>query len=348
MVEPDLYSAAPVSRKRTTRRAAHDRKDELGLTQRSPVASTSKAAAPKRARKSEPIKEPEQVDFTLVVQSYKEPKPKAARGRGKPRGGRASTSRRAKEEPDEAEDPMELDETELPTPEPYVEIEAPDKAIPPLPAPKSKTAPEKKPVKRKPAVSPFLAPLKRICLEIPDETERPEPPVPQSYLQVLPEADFNSIEDYLSSYMSIEDVTGNDERPRDLTNKITNEAKAFDRITTFRNDGRLASMNPDKRYRDKERLRIKTGDHQDHVRDHACDFAKRLADERRHHMALGKRISKMIVTYYEELEGREERKKEAEQKRMKALAKSVAKEVWRKWSMAADVRRTAVCRIDQG
>jgi hypothetical protein len=236
--------------------------------------------------------------------------------------------RKAKEEDD-----MDLDESAQDDFEDFEESAEPT----PPPQQKKVSAP-KQPVKRKPAISPFLAPLKRIRLEIPEDAVMPDAPIPQNHFQVIPESEFGgSIEDYLASYLSIQDVTGLDERPRELINRIINEAKTFDRIETFKNEGRLNSLNPDKRYREKERLRSKDGDHQDHLLEHATDFSKRLSDERRHHIANCKRISRMILTYFEDLEGREERQKEEEKKRMRGVAKWIAKEVLKKWSLAADV-----------
>ena len=202
--------------------------------------------------------------------------------------------------------------------------------------PKPKPAP-KPPVKRKPVESPFLEPLKRIRLDIPDDAPPVDAPLPTHPAQILDEAEYDSFHDYLASWLVIEHVTGVDERPRDYTNKITTEATLFDRIITYRNEGRLTSLNPDRKSRDSEPLRWKEGDQRDHLVDHACHFSKLVHDERKKHIAIAKKVSKMVMGHFEELEGREERAKLVVEKQLKALAKATVREVRKKWKMAAGV-----------
>lgn len=203
-------------------------------------------------------------------------------------------------------------------------------------APQKKNAPKRK----LPEISPFAEPLKRLRLDIPDDaemtTEEPDPTHPDQRPLAIPTKE--ALPTFLESYISIEDVTGNDERPREFTNRINHEASTFDKITLYRNEGRLNSLNPDRKTHHREKLRSKVGDHEDALVEAAIGQSKSLQEERKSKVGHGKKISRMVMEYFDQVENREERERERQERAMRALAKWTAREVRKKWRMAANVR----------
>lgn len=193
--------------------------------------------------------------------------------------------------------------------------------------------------KRDPGISPFLEPLKRLRVEIPEGSARPDPADsthPDQRMTAY-RGVFGNVRDLLESYMVVEDVTGTDERPRDLTNRIQREAKTFDRITLYRNEGRLISSNPDKRARESELLRTKDGDHMTSLVEQACAERAALIEVKRVGLYNARKIGQMILAYFEEQGGNEEYAQMMIERQLKALAKSTMKEVRKRWKAVATV-----------
>jgi len=134
---------------------------------------------------------------------------------------------------------------------------------------------------------------------------------------------------------SLEKVVQTWSDPEDKSDeKATKDAWVLNRLEELKREGRTLG-NPDQR-RSNEVKRAK--DHQDHLIDHVAYFAKLVSDERKAHVALGKRVGKMVLAHFAGLKGKEERVKREEERDRKALARWTVREVKKKWKLAITVR----------
>lgn len=78
-------------------------------------------------------------------------------------------------------------------------------------------------------------------------------------------------------------------------------------------------------------------DHQQHLVEQALHFGKLVQDERRSHIAMGRKIGRMVLNHFAGLRGKEERIAKDEEKNQKALARWTMKEVKKKWKLAINV-----------
>ncbi|KAK4702013.1 helicase SRCAP/SWR1, partial [Phenoliferia sp. Uapishka_3] len=168
-------------------------------------------------------------------------------------------------------------------------------------------------------------------------------------LQVPPrQTHGGSLSNLLGSYIVIdeEDVSLPLPPTISLSSRAKREASILTRVAAFRATGRTLG-NPDRRPSNEPK---RAKDHQDNLIDHVVYFSKLLNDERKSHMAVGKKISKMVLGHFANLHGKEEREMREIEKGQKVLAKWTAKEVRKKWKMAINVvkaRRKAIERAER-
>ncbi|KAL8279864.1 hypothetical protein RQP46_007714 [Phenoliferia psychrophenolica] len=176
-------------------------------------------------------------------------------------------------------------------------------------------------------------PAKRIKL-----AHDPNLPPVYSHPQQVPRAPMHnrSLAALLSSYIVLDDEDHALPLPPhiSLSDRAEQEASVFSRVHAFTSSGRTLG-NPDRRP-STEAKRAKK-DHQDHLVDQVIYFSKLLHDERKSHIYMGRKISKMVLGHFASLRGKEDRDQRELEKAQKALAKWTAREVRKKWKMAFNV-----------
>lgn len=196
--------------------------------------------------------------------------------------------------------------------------------------------------KRKSAVdlSPFEPYLKGLRLEIPDDmevtTEEPHYMNFEQRAPCIPREE--ALSEFLDGYVSIEGVHGHENEPveiADIEVLAAKEANHWDQIVSLRNQGQFEYLNPDRAI-PKDSLR--SGDYEDRLVEHVVDFASAMQDRKTARKQHCDKLCKMLNEYLEGQGSRDERKRQAEERRLKGLAKWTAKEIRKKWQMAANVR----------
>ncbi|KAF9277249.1 swr1 complex component [Mortierella alpina] len=134
---------------------------------------------------------------------------------------------------------------------------------------------------------------------------------------------FGSFEEYMNSfvYADEEEVT-----PEESDHRAEAHARVLDRIATLRAEGRLGGR-PDKPFVDPEVPKL----HYNWLMEHIMTSSKLIKDEKKHHLALARKTSKMIARHFELLHGKSEREQRVEEKRIRKLAKLTSNEVKKKW-----------------
>ncbi|CAO3569811.1 unnamed protein product [Mortierella alpina] len=142
---------------------------------------------------------------------------------------------------------------------------------------------------------------------------------------------FGSFEEYMSSfvYADDEEVT-----PEEFDHRAEAHARLLDRIDTLRAEGRLGGR-PDKPFVDPEVPKL----HYNWLMEHIMTSSKLIKDEKKHHLALARKTSKMIARHFELLHGKSEREQRVEEKRIKKLAKLTSNEVKKKWRYVEGIIR---------
>lgn len=171
------------------------------------------------------------------------------------------------------------------------------------------------------------------------------------HLQIPPPPRFGaSLPTFLSSYLDLADEVPPplkpgveppppffkpDPIPTDemLEAQAQHDAAIMTEVLAFRATGRVLA-NPDRKPSSEPK---RSKDHQDHLIEHVVYFSKLLADERKSHMFLSKKVGRMVMGHFEKLLGKSERERKEEEKNNKILAKWTMKEVRKKWKMAIDV-----------
>ncbi|SCV72753.1 BQ2448_4290 [Microbotryum intermedium] len=91
-------------------------------------------------------------------------------------------------------------------------------------------------------------------------------------------------------------------------------------------------------------------DHQENLIDQAIYFSKLVHDERKAHIALAKKMGRMVLAHFDRLKNKGSIETKEETKNKKALARWTMREVRRKWKLAIDVikaRRKAALREEK-
>jgi helicase SWR1 len=162
----------------------------------------------------------------------------------------------------------------------------------------------------------------------------PEPLITHP-LHLPPPKQFNSLGDYLNSFIQLDDHE--DITLEKAETKAVQEAAIRDRIAVARARGWLAgdSHNPAAPRRQLEPQTIQTG--HDTMLKHILNFSSLMAQERRSNISRAKKIAQMITQHFKKLEGTDEKEIKAEEKRIRRLAKQTAQEVRKKWKLAERV-----------
>ncbi|KAF9561554.1 swr1 complex component [Mortierella alpina] len=142
---------------------------------------------------------------------------------------------------------------------------------------------------------------------------------------------FDSFEEYMSSFMYADDE---EVTPEELDQRAEAQARVLDRIDTLRAQGRLGGR-PDKPFVDPEVPKL----HYNWLMEHIMTSSKLIKDEKKHHLALARKTSKMIARHFELLHGKSEREQRVEEKRIKKLAKLTSNEVKKKWRYVEGIVR---------
>ncbi|KZO90599.1 hypothetical protein CALVIDRAFT_506667 [Calocera viscosa TUFC12733] len=141
----------------------------------------------------------------------------------------------------------------------------------------------------------------------------------------------NSVDAYLESYLSIEDTPTT---LSELEAAAKRDAELYDRIASLRADGRLLArpeqpVAAPKSSEPKRRL-----SHWDVVVSHTGVQVKRMQDDLKAKQNTARRVSRAVVAHFERIAQTEDREKQAEDKRLRALAKFTVREVMKKWREA--------------
>ncbi|ODQ68247.1 hypothetical protein NADFUDRAFT_20676 [Nadsonia fulvescens var. elongata DSM 6958] len=148
----------------------------------------------------------------------------------------------------------------------------------------------------------------------------------------------NSLDDYLSSYVTLDD----DMTKEELEVYIKSQVELRQQIEQARLDGVLFDVNGEvgginasklKPYHDAERPIT----HHDHLVSHAIFFAKLMSEERKAHVSKAKKVATMIDLHSKRLKGADEKERKFEEKRIRQVARKTGQEVMKKWKLAEKV-----------
>ena len=120
-----------------------------------------------------------------------------------------------------------------------------------------------------------------------------------------------------------------------LARRAAHDASVFERVRQLASQGRTLA-NPDRKPAQEARRKK---DHADHVVEHACYFAKLVADERKSHAQQARKLARMVTAHFDRLRGLDDRAQKEQERQLKALARGTAREVRKKWKMATSVVR---------
>lgn len=147
---------------------------------------------------------------------------------------------------------------------------------------------------------------------------------------------FNSLDDYLNSFIQLEDHE--DSTLVKAESKALHEASIRDRISTARARGWLASDSVSPTAPRKQPEPPVTPARHDTMLKHILNFSSLMAQERRSNISRAKKIAQMIAQHFKKLEGTDEKEIKAEERRIRRLAKQTAQEVRKKWKLAERVQ----------
>jgi len=155
-------------------------------------------------------------------------------------------------------------------------------------------------------------------------------------LQRPPDPKFDgSLPDFLSSFISLEDDIDLEPPPpeEELEARAENELEILAAVEEIRAEGRELY---DPEQGEPEEW-SKPKDHQDWLVEHSVYFAGLVAQERKSHIALAKKMARMVTKHFEEIQGKEDRELREIEKNQKALARWTVREIKKKWKLAIGV-----------
>lgn len=118
------------------------------------------------------------------------------------------------------------------------------------------------------------------------------------------------------------------------------EADIFVQVERLRAKG-IELLNPDQ---EKPEEPGRSDDHRDFLITHAIHFSKLVHDERKAHLAIARKLGKMILAHFAGIRGKEERSARELERSQKALARWTMKEIKKKWKLAINVsNRSTEC-----
>ena len=159
-------------------------------------------------------------------------------------------------------------------------------------------------------------------------------------LQRPPDPKFEgSLPDFLSSFISLNDNEADLEPPppeEELEARAEAELEILAQVEAIRAEGRElydpAQGEPEEWTKPK--------DHQDWLVEHAVYFAGLVAQEKKTHINLAKKMARMITKHFEEIQGKEDRELREIEKNQKALARWTVREIKKKWKLAVGVSQS--------
>ncbi|GAA6008760.1 hypothetical protein JCM11491_003425 [Sporobolomyces phaffii] len=157
-------------------------------------------------------------------------------------------------------------------------------------------------------------------------------------LQRPPDPKFDhSLPDFLASFISLEDDVDLEPPPGEdeLEARAENELEILAAVDAIRADGRELF---DPEHVDAHEW-SKPKDHQDWLVEHAVYFSGLVAQERKAHAALARKMARMVTKHFEEIQGKEDRELREIEKNQKAIARWTVREIKKKWKLAIGVVR---------
>ncbi len=150
----------------------------------------------------------------------------------------------------------------------------------------------------------------------------------------------------MSSYIHIED-TGPPPDLRALELRAAREAYYRNRVKYLQQQGRLlglldekAKHEPKSASRSHQKIAApppRQSDHQDAMMSHMTQVQNAMVNEARMKLQVCKRVSRMMQSYWEHVEGKEEREKAAEERERKRVARDTCRALRKRWSLAVKV-----------
>lgn len=150
----------------------------------------------------------------------------------------------------------------------------------------------------------------------------------------------------MSSYIHIED-TGPPPDLRALELRAAREAYYRNRVNYLQQKGRLLRLLDgaldDPKSANKSHHKVITGpplrqsDHQDAMTSQMLQVRNAIVNEARMKPQVCKRVSRMVQTYWEHIEGKEDRERSAEEKEKRRKARDVARAMKKRWGLAVKV-----------
>ncbi|GAA5961619.1 hypothetical protein JCM3765_002651 [Sporobolomyces pararoseus] len=158
-------------------------------------------------------------------------------------------------------------------------------------------------------------------------------------LQRPPDPKFDgSLPDFLASFISLDDNEPDLEPPppeEELEARAEAELEILAQVEAIRAEGREL-YDPEQ---EEPEEWTKPKDHQDWLVEHAVYFAGLVAQEKKIHINLAKKMARMITKHFEEIQGKEDRELREIEKNQKALARWTVREIKKKWKLAVGVVR---------
>ncbi|ODN80583.1 hypothetical protein L202_02775 [Cryptococcus amylolentus CBS 6039] len=347
---------------RTTRRKAHEQSEILAnVVTPAPVAVTPSAKGKEKAV------EPKSGDSS-PVKAGKTGRGKAVNANGDmpppplPKGRRASRR-------------VTMGASVEPEPEEDVEVEEPVSkgkrrgrmSLPDLPAAKklkngrngvpaseSASPAVETPTSERPSPSPFTPALPSLAhLPFPPPPQRPRKrlvrPRKVQYTepsQIPPPPQYNGdISQILKSYIHIND-TGAQPDLKSLESRAKKDGYLLARVTYLQRHGRLQRLldegvvaGPSASHAKIIRAPARQTDHHDSLLVHMVQVRNAILNQAKAKPVVCKKIAKMVQTYWERIEGREERERLAEEKERKRLMKETMKGLRKRWALAVKIIR---------
>jgi len=152
---------------------------------------------------------------------------------------------------------------------------------------------------------------------------------------------FNSLDEYLDSYIQLEDHE--DTTLEKAEQKALSEASIRNRIDSARARGWLTGDSASTAAHRKQPEPSTVQTRHDIMLKHIINFSSLMAQERRSNVSRAKKIAQMVAQHFKKLEGTDEKEIKAEEKLIRRLAKWTAQEVRTKWKLAGRVSHLLFC-----
>jgi helicase SWR1 len=145
----------------------------------------------------------------------------------------------------------------------------------------------------------------------------------------------------LDAYIHIED-TGPPADPNALHIRALNEAYYRNRVNYLQHQGRLSRLLEDDTVASSSKTKLpalpaRQVDFRDSLMSHMVQVRTAMMNESKSKPVVCKRIARMVLAYWEHVEGKEERERLAEERDRKKKAKDLVRAVRKRWALAVKV-----------